>query len=234
MRKPGRVRSLSARKSWRLLHSLHAHRLRPIRRTASACGGVAEQPLWNSSSSRLETPMSPNGRRAWRKWATRRRRLFRRLCRDLRSGAHTKVLSPTPYDAPIKRRVRKSSEGRGPRATPPRPFTPRSLVGMTRGAMKRNGVTKDARLWEYLGQKLRPCPGCVQCFVCVSCENDTCACSSHRASICAGSGVLPARKCAGCEECRGYDDGIGVIHCDGSGIRPRKAALDALLDWRHR
>lgn len=109
---------------------------------------MAEQPLWNSSSSRLETPLSPNGRRAWRKWATRRRRLFRRLCRDLRSGAHTKVLSPTPYDAPIKRRVRKSSEGRGPRATPPRPFTPRSLVGMTQGARKRAWLS--GALGDYL------------------------------------------------------------------------------------
>ena len=96
--------------------------------------------------------------------------------------------------------------------SPNEPFTPRSLVGMTQGARKRKvwaayqtGISES---WSRLcaayriGQKLRPCPGCVQCFVCVSCENDTCACSSHRASICAGSGVLPARKCAGCEECR--------------------------------
>ena len=25
-----------------------------------------------------------------------------------------------------------------------------------------------------------------------------------------------------CEECRGYDDGIGVIHCDGSGVMPAR------------
>jgi hypothetical protein len=31
------------------------------------------------------------------------------------------------------------------------------------------------------------------------------------------------RPCPGCEECRGYDDGIGVIHCDGSGVLPAKS-----------
>jgi len=156
--------------------------------------------------------MSPNGRRAWRKWATRRRRLFRRLCRDLRSGAHTKVLSPTPYDAPIKRRVRKSTEGRGPRATPPRPFTPRSLVGMTQGARKRKAwaryqsarflcddVNSDWTAWRStyrIGQKLRPCVGCLRCqrrsaFDAWPELGEELA-KDH--PTCDGSGVLPARR----------------------------------------
>ena len=155
--------------------------------------------------------MSPNGRRAWRKWATRRRRLFRRLCRDLRSGAHT-LLTPTPYDAPIKRRVRKSSEGRGPRATPPRPFTPRSLVGMTQGARKRK-AREDKELSEFLvgtlakiehteerakyriGQKLRPC-ACIRCK-CRSAFDAWPELGEELAKYhptCDGSGVLPARK----------------------------------------
>lgn len=28
------------------------------------------------------------------------------------------------------------------------------------------------------------------------------------------------RPCSGCEECQGYDDGIGVMHCDGCGVLP--------------
>ena len=32
------------------------------------------------------------------------------------------------------------------------------------------------------------------------------------------------RPCPGCEECRGYDDGIGVTHCDGSGVLPARKA----------
>ncbi len=152
--------------------------------------------------------MSSNGRRAWRKWATRRRRLFRRLCRDLRSGAHTKV-TPTPYDAPIKRRVRKSSEGRGlrgPRATPPRPFTPRSLVGMTQGARKRAirrvlrsempACYRLPRDFYRLGQKLRPCAGCIRC----ECQTafdvwpELGEALAKDLPTCDGSGVLPARR----------------------------------------
>lgn len=160
--------------------------------------------------------MSPNGRRAWRKWAARRRRLFRRLCRDLRSGAHT-LLTPTPYDAPIKRRVRKSSEGRGPRATPSRPFTPRSLVGMTQGARKRAaraeligahqvgtlseipaGIVRDVYRGPHyrIGQRLRPCAGCIRCK-CRSAFDAWPELGEELAKdhpTCDGSGVLLARK----------------------------------------
>ena len=61
-------------------------------------------------------------------------------------------------------------------------FTARSLVGMTQGARKRNGITQRLDLWDYLDKLLRPCPGCMECD------------PSGFASICDGSGVLPARK----------------------------------------
>ena len=35
------------------------------------------------------------------------------------------------------------------------------------------------------------------------------------------------RPCLGCEECRGYDDGIGVLHCDGSGVLPARSQVNA-------
>ena len=133
--------------------------------------------------------MSPNGRRAWREWmrkANPRRKLrppTHSICRLAREGR--RHIGPIPPETP-------------------KPFTPRSLVGMTQGARKR-AIRRVLRsempscyripgAFYRIGQKLRPCPGCVQCFVCVCCENDTCACSSHSASICDGSGVLPARK----------------------------------------
>ena len=77
-----------------------------------------------------------------------------------------------------------------------RPFTARSLVGLSEGAKKRlrerifcgdqlppfalgaDSVTKGLRI----GERLRPCPGCMECD------------PSGFASICDGSGVLPARK----------------------------------------
>ena len=79
-----------------------------------------------------------------------------------------------------------------------KPFTARSLVGMTMGARKRAyraavAELEQAEVWRgdvvdrsrlRISERLRPCPGC--------------------------------------EECRGYDDGIGVLHCDGSGVMPAR------------
>lgn len=76
-----------------------------------------------------------------------------------------------------------------------KPFTTRSLVGMTMGARKRlreaifwgtrnppfilgaDSVTEGLRI----GKRLRPCPGCSNC-------------APYNGNICDGSGVLPARK----------------------------------------
>lgn len=127
--------------------------------------------------------MSPNGLRRWRAYAKKCRYRSRKEGKSSKAtGKTARAIFPrNQIGAPPMRRT----------PLPPKPFTPRSLVGMTRGAMKRNGVTKDARLWEYLGQKLRPCPGC-----------DTCGgiklVNGMRFDmylvICDGSGVLPARK----------------------------------------
>ena len=99
-----------------------------------------------------------------------------------------------------------------------RPFTARSLVGLSEGAKKRlrerifcgeqlppfalgaDSVTKGLRI----GERLRPCNGCTACNSAMSC----CGCRhgyepwdnrySHHIcdpeGPCDGSGVLPARK----------------------------------------
>ena len=93
-----------------------------------------------------------------------------------------------------------------------RPFTARSLVGMTMGArkraarnsVKRSGLKPYMLYEEYrIGERLRPCPGCLRCRSCSGCEvlefeGERCArcgkeCPSEPTQ-CDGSGVLPARK----------------------------------------
>jgi len=145
--------------------------------------------------------MSPNGRRAWRKWCKRARLRMNKHHRALYRGAIMRKKQPERTPLPVK------------------PFTARSLVGMTMGARKRawlsnalypvvfpSGIVTDETEmqagyswqeirddWPLLGERLRPCPGC--------------------------------------EECRGYDDGIGVIHCDGGGVLPARRAT--ILTHRH-
>jgi len=103
----------------------------------------------------------------------------------------------------------------------PKPFTTRSLVGMTMGARKRlYRYIVDALPTEgdvflicaedegvpigwFLAQRLRPCPGCSvcahPCHYCEMQEPDDSRCPRCRQvmyskPICDGSGVLPARK----------------------------------------
>ena len=131
--------------------------------------------------------MSPNGRRAWRKW--------------MRRVEHDPNLRPQGKSISRLAREGKRHLGSIP-PTPAKPFTARSLVGMTMGARK--------RLYRYIVDAL-PTEGDV--FL-----------------ICAEDEGVPIgwflaqrlRPCPGCEECRGYDDGIGVIHCDGSGVLPAR------------
>ena len=75
--------------------------------------------------------------------------------------------------------MRKKQPERTP--LPTKPLTARSLVGMTMGARKRNGITQNLDLWDYLDKRLRPCPGCSNC-------------APYNGNICDGSGVIPARK----------------------------------------
>lgn len=112
--------------------------------------------------------------------------------------------------------MRKKQPERTP--LPPKPFTARSLVGMSMGARKRAyraavAELEQAEVWRgdvvdrkrlRIGERLRPCNGCTACNSAMSC----CGCRhgyepwdnrySHHIcdpeGPCDGSGVLPARK----------------------------------------
>lgn len=139
--------------------------------------------------------MKPNGRRRWRKWAKRALDASRRVWQRKNWNKW--------------RRHRDEAVAHGPRGEiPPRPFSPRSLVGMSQGARKRAwvagrldrmlfpyGVTTDAcemqssYSWSeirasrpFLGERLRPCPNPWRS------KEDGCVLRE-----CHGSGVLPAR-----------------------------------------
>ena len=147
--------------------------------------------------------MKATGRRAWRKWAKRRRRLYAQLQKSLSVSSKS---DPSPYRGVICRRKKKAAEGRGPRAVPVKPFTARSLDGMTMGARKRAAfrdlqadnfavetLVKIERTEERakyrIGQRLRPCPGCPACT--------TSRCQWGVGPGCMdGSGVLPAKRSA--------------------------------------
>jgi len=104
---------------------------------------------------------------------------------------------PSPYRGVICRR-----------AVPVKPFTARSLVGMTMGARKRRarGLVGDLGHMLYgdyrIGQRLRPCPGCslckgVGCYACYPKFDQDCdACVNGMSFLCDGSGVLPAKRSA--------------------------------------
>ena len=152
--------------------------------------------------------MTPNGRRRWRAYTKKCRYRSRREGKRLELSA-AQMMARHP--------------GRKLYPLPARPFTARSLVGMSQSARKRairalfvelvftsqgtaiEPTDKGSRwfhLWcrgsgdaasrdpEYaalrakyrIGERLRPCPGCMECD------------PSGFASICDGSGVLPARK----------------------------------------
>jgi len=83
--------------------------------------------------------------------------------------------------------------------------TARSLVGMTQGARKRLRRT-TSKLLDRMQANL--------------------ASLGHHHDADRNDSFLRIgerlRPCPGCEECRGYDDGIGVLHCDGSGVLPAR------------
>lgn len=164
--------------------------------------------------------MKANGRRRWRKWAKR-------------NGAGRGDFA----DYRRFRRHRDTTyagvEGMRPTEPMRRPFSLRSLVGMTMGARKRaarreyltvcekdpdHALIKAATLstwndgeleagyqrWHNrqrqirakyrLGERLRPCPGCTACLVCVACENNNCRRKHLPVQYCAGDGVLPPMR----------------------------------------
>ncbi len=167
--------------------------------------------------------MSPNGRRAWRKWAKRRRRRMNAHHRALYTGAKMRKAQPVQLAMQI-----------------PKPFTPRSLVGMTQGARKR--AARRAPMERFclqcrrplaVDEQVEPSPNKAaefidpECLACPDCGGETdCFYLDEVAQVNhqhyrIGQKVRP---CVGCEECRGYDDGIGIIHCDGSGVLPARRA----------
>ena len=126
----------------------------------------------------------------------------------------------------------------------PRPFTSRSLVGMSMGARKRahraamvgldyeDGVrfTLTTSTKYHIGERLRPCPGC-------------CACKSHMLKMCELRRAYPAtvkqhpQHLRRIIERRSWRCGVMVMHddadssdhlhrtdthCDGSGVLPSR------------
>ena len=167
--------------------------------------------------------MSPNGRRAWRRTMRSRRK---RQVAGLVFGPDTKaraslVSANRGFLVAYWRRHKDSMHVEGglrlcclvpDRTQSPIPFTSRSLVGMTMGARKRavlkemdrkdhpeNGQRLD--YWEVrakyrIGQKLRPCVGCLRCQ-CRSAFDAWPELGEELAKdhpTCDGSGVLPARR----------------------------------------
>ena len=162
--------------------------------------------------------MKPNGMRAWRKTARRWRRKQNRHWR--KTGA------PCVADGTGRWYRRQQAFFKQRPAAPSRPFTPRSLVGMTMGARKRAAkvdawhkavtygrevITRALRRCiatdrtklrvgnvaiEYaqqrrryrIGERLRPCPGCLACVAC-GWESDFFLSLNP---CCDGSGVIPA------------------------------------------
>ena len=105
-------------------------------------------------------------------------------------------------------------------AVKPKPFSPRSLVGMSQKARKRlrhdrlfgpNVAPTKLLLADsltvqlHIGERLRPCPGCWMC--------DT-------ARICLGCGNRDTSD--DCEVCVSYQRERFVLGCDGSGVLPAR------------
>lgn len=149
--------------------------------------------------------MKSNGRRRWRNWLRKQRQ-----ARESPSWEWGLAKCRTG----LTRRHRGASWASGDlpdlakMPISPREFAPHSIVGMTQSARRRAAMreflaqpqTDGAPLLSHaqiagrykIGQRLRACPGCLECFVCVACENETCGKEHHRTTICDGSGTLPA------------------------------------------
>ena len=136
--------------------------------------------------------MSPNGRRAWRRWAKKRL--------DIVDGFVSSAWLDVQYWNKWRRHRKSLNPHRTIGLLPPKPFTARSLVGMTMGARKRAaridcfGIrTKvhDFRTLLRIGERLRPCPGCFDCAVeCWVCHEP----HDPPDELCGGSGVIRAGK----------------------------------------
>lgn len=113
--------------------------------------------------------MSPNGLRRWRRYAKK--------CRYRSRKEGTRATGATAHGATARALFWKARNHPN-FALPPKPFTPRSLVGMSQKARKRlrhdrlfgpNVAPTKLLLADsltvqlHIGERLRPCSGCPQC-----------------------------------------------------------------------
>ena len=147
--------------------------------------------------------MKANGRRRFRKMNAR----FRQ-----RGSEVVSERARTTSAGKARKLILNDFWGGDPLPLPPRPFSPRSLVGMSMRRRKylawllwstTPGAYDFARTHYRIGERLRPCPGCLRCRSCVGCEvltfeGDTCEDCGRETPMatesCDGSGVLPARR----------------------------------------
>ena len=198
--------------------------------------------------------MSPNGRRAWRKW--------------MRRVEHDPNLRPQGKSISRLAREGKRHLGSIP-PTPAKPFTARSLVGMTMGARKRAAYYEalrssydgdggpisnrklrlclrtalltpevlsdsvpldyrlDVRAKYRIGERLRPCPGCPECEhgKCWRCAN----CGTTK-GLCDLTLAEVRCKCGkGCGQWRISFPATTV--CNGSGVLPARHQLCLGCSW---
>lgn len=177
--------------------------------------------------------MKPNGMRAWRKTARRWRRKQNRHWRE--TGA------PCVADGTGRWYRRQQAFFKQRPAAPFRPFTPRSLVGMTMGARKRAA---------------RACPGCIECLNEIPSVDNGVRCDSsgafavaparlrtkyrlgERLRLCPGKHGCRncTRTCGACEDqfpddtrCRRCGSVMTTEgpYCDGSGVIPARPRVNA-------
>ena len=148
--------------------------------------------------------MKPNGRRRWRRRAKNLRHMLRHEWALILEHATPKVRAQLLH-------AQKHHSSRPLPPLPAREFSPQSLVGMSQGARKRaarSELTGGHRVGHWtellpsivsavyrgphyrLGERLRPCPGCMNCVSC-SWERDF---FLSLVRPCNGSGVLPAKR----------------------------------------
>ncbi len=154
--------------------------------------------------------MSPNGLRRWRRYAKK--------CRYRSRKEGKRATGATAQGATV-RALFWMAKNHPNFALPPKPFTARSLVGMTMGARKRASLSgyswQEIRDdWPLLGERLRPCPGC-------------CACWGHRISSaygeiaeCCGPQTSGKRK-SQIKAMRKWQETL-ADNCDGSGVLPAR------------
>lgn len=147
------------------------------------------------------TAKERTGRRAWRQWSKRREYKGRREAR--KNGVKYQPLMTW------NEWRKANNEGVKPTEKPARTISACELPGMTMGARK--------RAWrEYDRQQIEEATDDDDAGKLAAARRS----AEHLLRLRIGKRLRP---CPGCEECRGYDDGIGVIHCDGSGVLPAKS-----------